>query len=809
MKTRRRPELLHIARADGLVISNLTFKNSPSFHISVRGNNMEIAHTRVEANMESCLGWNHAPNTDAFNIGGHNIHLHDLWAHNGDDCVPTNPGPDGTTSNVLVERVHCECGTNGGVIIVPGSRGKPPLDWQAGGPDLHPKLVSDVVFRHMDIHHTNQGAGFKISEAYENTTGMAQNVTWEHISIYKPRNTPIYLNVFTEDAAEHECKNPETGAARTHWLTAKNFTFKDIVATIEPGGFLGCFNCGPTRPCEGLRFENVSIRGGNASSQFKCLHAKGTSAHSVPKPCLLQPSTTPLAMVPTPPPILAGAHYFAGWSKDCPAGSKPGCYSHFHGFTPTGKPTSNWFPSYPERTPLLGMYTTDEATVAREVAAADMALDFFDVLYYDGGSDCGPNPDDPGLNWCLDSSLAFMLNSTTMWQNVTRMHFFISYSNDIDRNHANCFVGPAGDAKWAGLIKTWSKAMAHPRYLKVNGRPVFKILIPEIFVAECGSNATLATERLGELRAAARALGLGNPLIGGGWENPSVPAGVKKPEPRPHPAGYMHYPNTKVACPGGCTIKTVAVTGLRECHLNCNTTSGCVTLTLDHTNKSCELLSQDGPGAPDPNVDTYVRVSGTVQYEWTGTYNAAPPVCRTQPNWQCARYKNSWMPNRTAHGGEVFPYTECGDYQGSARTNHSHDRVPYLANVIAGFDPRPWEEHAPSFAMPSQPEWEAVIRQVKAQCEEPANRFGFPDASAPNGFQPAFNIYAWNEYGEGGILAPSQGQGYMKVQTLAKVLGRSEGLPGASSDGGHIRLKADDDIFSRSPAVTITAVGCA
>ena len=113
---------------------------------------------------------------------------------------------------------------------------------------------------------------------------------------------------------------------------------------------------------------------------------------------------------------------FPGWSDDCPAGSKPSCYSHFHGFTPTGQPTENWFPAYPERTPLLGLYTTDEATVAREVAAADTALDFFDMLYYDGGKDCGPNPQDPGLSWCLDSSLAFMLNSTTIWRNTSRLH---------------------------------------------------------------------------------------------------------------------------------------------------------------------------------------------------------------------------------------------------------------------------------------------------------------------------------------------------------------------------------------------------
>jgi hypothetical protein len=74
--------------------------------------------------------------------------------------------------------------------------------------------------------------------------------------------------------------------------------------------------------------------------------------------------------------------------------------------------------------------------------------------------------------------------------------------------------------------------------------------------------------------------------------------------------------------------------------------------------------------------------------------------------------------------------------------------------------------------MPSQAEWTAALRQVKAQCETPANHFGFPDASQPHGYQPAFNIYAWNEFGEGGILAPTRGEGYMKLKAIAEVFGR-------------------------------------
>ena len=60
----------------------------------------------------------------------------------------------------------------------------------------------------------NPGAGFKISEAYENVTGSAQNVTWEGIEIFKPRNTAIYMNVFTEDASERACKVPQDAHSR-------------------------------------------------------------------------------------------------------------------------------------------------------------------------------------------------------------------------------------------------------------------------------------------------------------------------------------------------------------------------------------------------------------------------------------------------------------------------------------------------------------------------------------------------------------------------------------------------------------------
>lgn len=44
-------------------------------------------------------------------------------------------------------------------------------------------------------------------------------------------------------------------------------------------------------------------------------------------------------------------------------------------------------------------------------------------------------------------------------------------------------------------------------------------------------------------------------------------------------------------------------------------------------------------------------------------------------------------------------------------------------SLIAGFDPRPWEEHAPSFTVPMATEWEAALRQVRgSDCPLHADR---------------------------------------------------------------------------------------
>ena len=66
--------------------------------------------------------------------------------------------------------------------------------------------------------------------------------------------------------------------------------------------------------------------------------------------------------------------------------------------------------------------------------------------------------------------------------------------------------------------------------------------------------------------------------------------------------------------------------------------------------------------------------------------------------------------------------------------------------------------------------WEAALLQARGLAAGAGNdKFGFPDATAPSGVRGAVMIYAWNELGEGGIVAPTMGAGTMMLDVLARV----------------------------------------
>jgi len=79
--------------------------------------------------------------------------------------------------------------------------------------------------------------------------------------------------------------------------------------------------------------------------------------------------------------------------------------------------------------------------------------------------------------------------------------------------------------------------------------------------------------------------------------------------------------------------------------------------------------------------------------------------------------------------------------------------------------------------LPNRQQWRAALNSVKLALEQ-HETLGLP---TPQGRQRLFLIYAWNEYAEGGVIAPTQGDGAMKLQTIEEVFGAHH--PGTGREG--------------------------
>lgn len=116
---------------------------------------------------------------------------------------------------------------------------------------------------------------------------------------------------------------------------------------------------------------------------------------------------------------------------------------------------------------------------------------------------------------------------------------------------------------------------------------------------------------------------------------------------------------------------------------------------------------------------------------------------------------------------QPYPYTMLIDHAEDGWRRYAANRSkPYVPYVPAGWDPRPWRDPRASFMLPTMDQWLDALRRAKAALDSSPN-LGVP---LPNGGrQKMLLIYAWNEFGEGGIVAPTKGDGYAKLDAIKAV----------------------------------------
>ena len=332
------------------------------------------------------------------------------------------------------------------------------------------------------------------------------------------------------------------------------------------------------------------------------------------------------------PDVLVGAYYFSGWWEE-----QPNKYTTSH---------IDWRDHYPGRIATLGEYN-DQPTMNREIrAAADHSVHFFQFLWYFQGRKTVEEHQDK-----LNAGINLFISSP----DNDRLHFTVEFVNQPP-------FGIYEDKDWEASCREWVKLMNHPRYLRLGGKPVFKIHSLDAFRQQNASDNAKVASRLKKLRDIAKSQNAGDLIISAGVMTAAVP----KPD-------------------------------------------------------DCEM------------------------YDFLTTYMDVPNL------------RPSVHP---------YPYKDLiAQAQNAWKLYGEKSSKPYVPCVPVGWDPRPWKDTRPSFSEPTDDEWFAALASVKHAMDKSPN-LAIP--ISPGRSQKMILIYAWNEFGEGGILAPTQGNRSMPLHILKR-----------------------------------------
>lgn len=99
----------------------------------------------------------------------------------------------------------------------------------------------------------------------------------------------------------------------------------------------------------------------------------------------------------------------------------------------------------------------------------------------------------------------------------------------------------------------------------------------------------------------------------------------------------------------------------------------------------------------------------------------------------------------------------------------SNAQITVQAAAICGWDKRPWLERAEQqlgpedYCAATEEQWLAHLRQQRA--------VAIAGTRSKPGIPPVVDMYAWNEYGEGGYLCPSRDYGYGLLRQVQQAFG--------------------------------------
>ncbi|XP_020093404.1 probable polygalacturonase [Ananas comosus] len=255
--------LVEIIYSDHVVISNVTFVNSPSWNIHpVYSSNVIVSGITILAPIDS-------PNTDGINPdSSSDVHIEDSFIVSGDDCVAIKSGWDEygiafnrSSERIIIQRLTCISPTS--AVIAIGSE-------MSGG-------VRDVIAE--DITAINSESGVRIKTGV-GRGGFVKDIFVRRMSLHTMKWVFWMTGNYGQHPDEHYDPNalPEISGINYLDVYAENVT---MAARLE--GIKG-------DPFTGICISNVTAEVIDPKKlQWNCTNISGKSIHVSPTPCALLP----------------------------------------------------------------------------------------------------------------------------------------------------------------------------------------------------------------------------------------------------------------------------------------------------------------------------------------------------------------------------------------------------------------------------------------------------------------------------------------------------------------------------------------
>ncbi|RAL14232.1 rhamnogalacturonase A precursor [Aspergillus homomorphus CBS 101889] len=260
------PRLMRFKEMSNFSVHGFALVDSPSYYLTLDTvSNGEIYNIIMRG--PTILG-----GTDAIDVWGENMWIHDVEATNGDECVTVkNP-----SSNFLIESIYCNL--SGGMAI--GSL--------STGTDIH-----DIYYRHI---YANDADPCFIK--YNGGSGTVRNIIWDTITV---RGGVYPLSIDSSWGSAHD------GAG----VEVTNLTFKNWHGYSQDNARPAIrLQCGSEVPCTDISLENVNLFSEDDYVVYKCENAYGKGA------CMDGTTPTSAATGYTAHQTVTSMGYFTVWMAD-------------------------------------------------------------------------------------------------------------------------------------------------------------------------------------------------------------------------------------------------------------------------------------------------------------------------------------------------------------------------------------------------------------------------------------------------------------------------------------------------------------